>query len=68
MMYWQVYLHKLTAAELMLQKLIKRAKYLLEQGEDLPCDEHLKFFLTRTINKSDLRKTLLNSGSLSIIG
>ncbi|WP_281615795.1 HD domain-containing protein [Flammeovirga sp. SubArs3] len=54
MMYWQVYLHRTgLAAELMLQSVIRRAKYLLAKGIDLVCDPNLKFFLTQSITKAD---------------
>ncbi|OHX67799.1 HD domain-containing protein [Flammeovirga pacifica] len=54
MMYWQVYLHRTgLAAELMLQSLIKRAKYLLEKGHPLECDPDLRFFLEHSISKEN---------------
>ncbi|AZQ63345.1 HD domain-containing protein [Flammeovirga pectinis] len=57
MMYWQVYLHKTgLAAELMLQNIVKRAKYLYTQGVELPCDETLKFFLQNTFTKEDFEQ------------
>ncbi|MBB6463379.1 HD domain-containing protein [Flammeovirga kamogawensis] len=57
MMYWQVYLHRTgLAAELMLQNIVKRAKYLYAQGVELPCDETLKFFLQNTFTKEDFEQ------------
>ncbi|MBB3698100.1 HD domain-containing protein [Flammeovirga yaeyamensis] len=54
MMYWQVYLHRTgLAAELMLQNIIKRAKYLIEQGKELMCDPDLGFFLKNSISKKN---------------
>lgn len=45
-MYWQVYLHKTSlVAEVLLIKLIKRAKYVLEEGNDLKTSDALKMFL-----------------------
>ncbi|MDA8980056.1 HD domain-containing protein [Chitinophagales bacterium] len=45
-MYWQVYLHKtVVCAEEMLIKLILRAKYLVAQGQKLPCSKALAEFL-----------------------
>jgi len=47
-MYWQVYYHKTSAlAEFILVKILKRAKYLVSQGIDLPAAENLKYFLSR---------------------
>jgi HD superfamily phosphohydrolase len=46
LMYWQVYLHKTTVAtEQMLIHLIKRAKYLLQNGQEVPTTLPLQFFL-----------------------
>jgi HD superfamily phosphohydrolase len=47
LMYWQVYLHKtVIAAEMMLVKIIRRAKELIRNGEDLPvCSDAFRFFL-----------------------
>lgn len=47
-MYWQVYYHKTSAlAEFILVKILKRAKYLVSKGIDLPAAENLKYFLSR---------------------
>ena len=49
-MYWQVYLHKTSlAAELILTKVLKRAKELTEKGVVLPCSEPLLFFMQNKI-------------------
>jgi HD superfamily phosphohydrolase len=46
LMYWQVYLHKtVLAAELMLVKVLERAKDLIEAGHTLPATRALAFFL-----------------------
>jgi HD superfamily phosphohydrolase len=46
LMYWQVYLHKtVISAEQILRKIIKRAKYLISQGEELFAFPDLHFFL-----------------------
>lgn len=46
-MYWQVYLHKtVLAAENMLIKILKRARYLTMKGYDLFGTPALKYFLT----------------------
>ena len=50
LMYWQVYLHKTSlAAELILTKVLKRAKELTEKGVVLPCSEPLLFFMQNKI-------------------
>ena len=51
LMYWQVYLHKTSlAAELILTKILKRAKELTERGVVLPCSEPLLFFMQNKVN------------------
>ncbi len=46
LMYWQVYLHKTSlAAEEMLVKILKRAKYLADKGNDLFATPALQYFL-----------------------
>ena len=50
LMYWQVYLHKTSlVAELILTKVLKRAKELTEKGVVLPCSESLLFFMQHKI-------------------
>ncbi|MCZ4695634.1 HD domain-containing protein [Ancylomarina euxinus] len=54
LMYWQVYLHKTSlAAEEMLVRILKRAKYLADKGEDLFGTPALRYFL---YNKAGLRQ------------
>lgn len=51
LMYWQVYLHKTSlVAELILTKVLKRAKELTQKGIVLPCSEPLMYFLQNKIN------------------
>lgn len=51
LMYWQVYLHKTSlVAELILTKVLKRAKELTMQGEHLKCSEPLLFFMQNRVN------------------
>ncbi|MFM9825372.1 HD domain-containing protein [Flavobacterium sp.] len=51
LMYWQVYLHKTSlVAELILMKVLKRAKELTQKGEILPCSEPLLFFMQNIIS------------------
>ncbi len=46
LMYWQVYLHKtVIAAEMMILKIFKRAKWLTLQGENLFAGNSLSYFL-----------------------
>ena len=50
LMYWQAYLHKTSlVAELILTKVLKRAKELTEKGVVLPCSEPLMFFMQHKI-------------------
>jgi HD superfamily phosphohydrolase len=50
LMYWQAYLHKTSlVAELILTKVLKRAKELTEKGVILPCSEPLLFFMQNKI-------------------
>ena len=47
LMYWQVYLHKTVfSAEQILRNIIRRAKYLIAQGEELFAFPELRFFLS----------------------
>ena len=47
-MYWQVYLHKTSlAAELIMNSIIKRAKYLIQNGHSLVGSPALIYFLSR---------------------
>lgn len=50
LMYWQAYLHKTSlVAELILTKVLKRAKELTLKGIELPCSEPLLFFMQNRI-------------------
>ncbi len=50
LMYWQVYLHKTSlVAELILTKVLKRAKELTQKGILLPCSEPLLFYMQNKI-------------------
>ncbi len=52
LMYWQVYFHKTSlVAELILTKVLKRAKELTQKGMVLNCSEPLQYFMN---NKIDL--------------
>lgn len=57
LMYWQVYLHKTAvSAEEMLIQLIRRAKFLTQNGERVEATPALRFFLERNIIKTDFAK------------
>jgi len=46
LMYWQVYLHKtVISAEVMLISVLKRARYLVKKGVDIPSSAELNYFL-----------------------
>lgn len=65
LMYWQCYLHKTSVgAEMLLAKILKRAKELTMQGEVLPASNSLQFFLENSIQKSDFNKHALNHFAL----
>jgi len=51
LMYWQVYLHKtVLSAELLLMKILKRAKELSQEGVSLFATAAMKYFLEQNIN------------------
>nr|WP_315147143.1 HD domain-containing protein [uncultured Flavobacterium sp.] len=61
LMYWQVYLHKTSlVAELILTKVLKRAKQLTEKGIVLPCSEPLMFFMKNKITLETFDSETLN--------
>lgn len=56
LMYWQVYLHKtVLAAEQLLENILRRAKTLSKQGEDLFASPALNYFLKNNCTESDLK-------------
>jgi HD superfamily phosphohydrolase len=58
LMYWQVYLHKtVLSAENMLVKLLTRAKQLVSNGQNLPSNRFLSYFLK---NESPSEDTILH--------
>ena len=64
LMYWQAYLHKTSVvAELILTKILKRAKELTQKGILLPCSEPLQFFLQNKISLVDFDKNVLDKFS-----
>lgn len=64
LMYWQAYLHKTSvAAELILVKILKRAKELAYQGVELECSKPLGFFLHYKITLHDFNDAVLDTFS-----
>jgi len=64
LMYWQAYLHKTSvAAELVLTKILKRAKELTHQGKVLPASDPLQFFLQNKISLEDFNADVLTKFS-----
>lgn len=65
LMYWQAYLHKTSlAAELVLTKILKRAKELTQQGRVLHASKPLQFFLQNKITLEDFNDDVLYTFSL----
>lgn len=65
LMYWQCYLHKTSvAAELILTRILKRAKELTQQGIPLSCSDPLQFFLQHKISLEDFNDEVLYRFSL----
>jgi len=61
LMYWQAYLHKTSVvAELILTKILKRAKELTQKGITLQCSEPLQFFMQNKISLADFDKSVLD--------
>ncbi len=56
LMYWQVYLHKaVLASEILLMKVLQRARSLAEKGADLFCTPALEFFLNNPVSPDDFK-------------
>lgn len=65
LMYWQAYLHKTSlAAELVLTKILKRAKELTQQGRILTASSPLQFFLQNKISLEDFNDKVLYTFSM----
>jgi HD superfamily phosphohydrolase len=61
LMYWQAYLHKTSlVAELILTKVLKRAKELTLKGVHLPCSEPLLFFMQNKITLETFTPEILD--------
>lgn len=60
LMYWQVYLHKTSlSAEILLVKILKRAKELSKDGIVLPATDALGYFLQNTITEATFKEEAL---------
>lgn len=58
LMYWQVYLHKtVLSAEIMLTKILERAKYLVAQGTQVESPPFLAYFLNSKVNQTQLNES-----------
>lgn len=65
LMYWQAYLHKTSVvAELILTKILKRAKELTQKGIVLPCSEPLQYFMQNRITLEDFNADILKRFAL----
>jgi HD superfamily phosphohydrolase len=61
LMYWQAYLHKTSlVAEVILTKVLKRAKELTQRGIVLPCSQPLLFFMQNKISQEDFDSETLD--------
>ena len=61
LMYWQAYLHKTSlVAELILTKILKRAKELVQNGIHLPCSAALLFFMQQKVEITDFDEKILD--------
>lgn len=55
LMYWQVYYHKaVISSEILLEKILKRARFLASQGEKVFCTPPLEYFIYNQINREYL--------------
>ncbi len=62
-MYWQVYFHKtVISADQLISSILKRAKYLINNGEKICCTPQLEYFL-KDEYKNDNHQNLLNNYS-----
>ena len=60
LMYWQVYLHKTSiVAEAVLVKILKRAKFLIANGREVPASKTLSYFLKNSIKGKKITKETL---------
>lgn len=61
LMYWQAYLHKTSlVAELILMKVLKRAKELVQKGEIPGCADNLLYFMQHKVTLENFSKPILD--------
>jgi hypothetical protein len=61
LMYWQAYLHKTSlAAELMLMKVLKRAREIARKELVVPCSSSLAYFLSNHVTIEDFNNEILD--------
>ncbi len=61
LMYWQVYFHKTSfVAELILTKILKRAKELTQKGVVLNCSSSLLYFMQNKVDLENFEQDTLN--------
>ncbi len=62
LMYWQTYLHKTSVvAEIILTKILKRAKELVQKGTDLRCSNPLAYFLKNKVTAEQFNPETLQT-------
>jgi uncharacterized protein len=65
LMYWQAYLHKTSlCSELMLTKVLKRAKKLIQSGQDFPISVALLYFMKNSVLEEEFKVETLNQFAL----
>lgn len=65
LMYWQTYLHKTSVvAEIILTKILKRAKELTEKGVVLECSKPMKYFMQNKVSLNDFNDSVLDTFAL----
>jgi HD superfamily phosphohydrolase len=65
LMYWQAYLHKTSVcAEMILVRVLKRAKELTNKGVELWCSEALQYFLKQSFSSSSFDSDALKQFAL----
>ena len=65
LMYWQAYLHKTSVvAEIILTKILKRAKELTQKGVSLQCSAPLLYFLEHKVSLEEFDNVVLKTFAL----
>ena len=68
LMYWQVYLHKtVMAAEYMLILALKRARFLVQNGENLFCSPTFGYFLRHSFSSADFSQIQDLTGQFALL-